>query len=252
MTTEAIDPRRIEELHLLCTEPREQLVYDGWLVRRAPNDIKRARSVNTFAASTLPLADKIDHCERLYADAGLPSLFRITPWSPSTLDGELAARGYTILDHTLQMATAIRHTQVLSPRGVAFKFLPLQEWLPLASQLRSQAPLARDAEARRLEYSSLALCFLIAQAAHEPIACGLVARDGRFAAPADIFVAESWRNRGLGPALTGALLELAHDEGAEIGWLNVLADNAPAIRAYNKLGFQTLYEYWYRVKLVSG
>jgi hypothetical protein len=35
---------------------------------------------------------------------------------------------------------------------------------------------------------------------------------------------------------------------ATVGWLSVLADNAPALAAYGKLGFETLYEYWYRVK----
>jgi ribosomal protein S18 acetylase RimI-like enzyme len=36
--------------------------------------------------------------------------------------------------------------------------------------------------------------------------------------------------------------------GAQVGWLSVLADNVPAVAAYRKLGFETLYEYWYRVR----
>jgi ribosomal protein S18 acetylase RimI-like enzyme len=44
------------------------------------------------------------------------------------------------------------------------------------------------------------------------------------------------------------LLRLARQRGAERAWLSVVADNAPALRLYEKLGFSPVYDYWYRIK----
>jgi len=248
MITRGIDPQRIEALHLRCTQPVEELAYDGWLVRRAPNDVKRARSVNAVHASTKPMAEKIEHCERLYAEAGLPPLFRITPFAPASLNADLAARGYERIDHTLQQVATLDHPLRWPDAGVRVGALALQGWLPIAGTMRTITAETQAAELRRLEHSPLPLTGALAYAGATPVACGLMALDGVFAAPMDIFVAEAWRGRGIGTAITGWLLEHARANGAGTAWLNVLADNAPALRIYAKLGFRTLYEYWYRVK----
>jgi ribosomal protein S18 acetylase RimI-like enzyme len=252
MTTEGFDPRRIEELHLLCTAPVEQVVYDGWLVRRAGNDVKRVRSVNPFYAGTKPLDEKIEHCEGLYAEAGLPSLFRLTPFAPPALDDELQDRGYERFDHTLQQVARLNRPLPEAPEGVSFRTMIVEDWLPAATLLRHQSEAAREAEFRRLHHGEVPGYCMLAYAGADVVACGLVMLDQEFAAPADIYVSEHRRNRGLGTAITAQLLATARRNGAEAAWLNVLADNTPAVRAYAKLGFETLYEYWYRIKAVSG
>lgn len=72
MISSEAEARRIEELLLNATQPAQQLQYDGWLLRRAPNDVKRASSINPIYGSSLPVDDKIAHCENLYAAHGLP------------------------------------------------------------------------------------------------------------------------------------------------------------------------------------
>ena len=75
---------------------RRQLLYDGWLLFLLAGKAKRGRSVNAHFGSTLPLADKIAHCEELYARHGLPTLFRITPFvQPANLDDRARARAAT-------------------------------------------------------------------------------------------------------------------------------------------------------------
>ncbi|HQY47581.1 MAG TPA: hypothetical protein PLE38_11550, partial [Usitatibacteraceae bacterium] len=71
-------PRRLEELTLNSSAPPGQLLYDGWLLRFSPGKAKRARSVNPVYASTLPLGEKVDYCERLYGGRGLPAIFRLS------------------------------------------------------------------------------------------------------------------------------------------------------------------------------
>jgi hypothetical protein len=70
--------RRLEEVLLNATAPPEQLLYDGWLLRLSREHIKRASSVNTAFPSTLPVAEKVDACERTYRERQLKPAFRIT------------------------------------------------------------------------------------------------------------------------------------------------------------------------------
>ena len=97
---EAPDLRRVEEIGLNALQTQQQLFYDGWLLRLSPGKAKRARSVNAFFGSTLPLSRKIAHCERVYAEHGLPLLFRITPFvQPSRAAGRARrARLRTVRD----------------------------------------------------------------------------------------------------------------------------------------------------------
>src|SRR6478735_6166380 len=90
-----IDSIRIEEAGLNALQTQRQLFFDGWLLRLSPGSAKRARSVNPHFGSSLPLDAKIDRCETIYAAAGLPALFRITPFcKPAKLDDVLHRRGY--------------------------------------------------------------------------------------------------------------------------------------------------------------
>lgn len=52
----------------------------------------------------------------------------------------------------------------------------------------------------------------------------------------DLLVGPPWRRRGLGAQLTQACLDYAKKHRQRL-WLRVVADNAPAIALYRKLGF---------------
>jgi len=66
----------------------------------------------------------------------------------------------------------------------------------------------------------------------EPIGTGRVQKDGHLGR---IAVLEKWRNRGVGTALTRALIAAAADEGAAEVYLNA---QVSAVRFYEKLGFR--------------
>ncbi len=44
---------RVEEAGLNAAQPREQLLFDGWLLRFSPGKARRSRSINAIAAGTL-------------------------------------------------------------------------------------------------------------------------------------------------------------------------------------------------------
>ena len=247
MTSPDVDPRRIEELLLLCTAPVEQIAYDGWLVRRARNDVKRASSVSAFYASARPLAEKLDHVERLYADYGMPPLFRLTPFSrPASLDAALEQRGYERFETSLVMVNRLTASESSRPPGLRFQQTGLERFVEEAGILRGLTPERRAAEYERLHQGEVPGYCVIAYRGDEAIACGLVMLEEEFAGLFDVFVAENHRMQGAGTAISAHLLVLARRMGRERGWLSVVADNQPALATYRKLGFEPLYQYWYR------
>jgi predicted GNAT family acetyltransferase len=78
------------------------------------------------------------------------------------------------------------------------------------------------------------------------VACGSVALEGKLAGVFGMVTAVEYRGRGVATAIVAKLLDDARAAGAEIAYLQVEADNAPARRAYSKFGFKDCYAYWYR------
>jgi ribosomal protein S18 acetylase RimI-like enzyme len=218
-------------------------------VRTPQHDVKRASSVNPFYGSTKPLDEKIARCEAMFADAGLSPIWRLTPFSkPDSLDAALEERGYLRFEPSLVQVARLTKPFVLPPEGIEFKSMILERWLEVAGQMRGRTPEQVEAEFRRLHHGEVPGYCTIAYLGDEAVACGLVMKEQEFAGLFDVFVVEERRGQGIGTALSTQLLTTARRMGATVGWLSVLADNPPAIAAYRKLGFETLYEYWYRVK----
>jgi ribosomal protein S18 acetylase RimI-like enzyme len=249
MIVDSAEARRIEDLLLNATQPREQLQYDGWLLRLARNDVKRASSVVAAYGSSLPLDEKIKHCERVYAQHGLPAIFRLTPFSkPTELDEALAARGYERFERSLCMSASLGDLPPATRDDLRFEQPHLSRWVDIAAGLRGLGPERKQAEYERLFESTLPGFSLLAWLGDEPVACGLIMVEDDYAGLFDLCTAEARRSQGIGTALTSELMRLARLHGAERAWLSVLDDNVPTLRVYEKLGFTAVYDYWYRRK----
>jgi ribosomal protein S18 acetylase RimI-like enzyme len=64
----------------------------------------------------------------------------------------------------------------------------------------------------------------------------------------DIFVSAQHRCKGYGKDICTSLISNAAKYGAKKAYLQVVDENANAIKLYKKLGFIDKYQYWYRVK----
>ena len=80
------------------------------------------------------------------------------------------------------------------------------------------------------------------------IACGLGVLESGFIGLFDIIVDKDYRNMGYGEKLVLSILQLGKNNGAKKAYLQVEKNNAPALSLYSKIGFEEIYEYWYRVK----
>lgn len=242
---------RVEEAGLNALQTRRQMFYDGWVLRLAPGKAKRARSVNAHFGSTLPLADKIAYCERVYAERGLPFLFRVTPFSqPSSLDAELGARGFDAHETTLVQTAALDRAPPAAalPAGCTIAEAAVDDFIEAAGELRGSAASERDAHRERLAASPLDSRRALVVDGGRTLAAGLCAREGDIVGLFDIVTAADARRRGLASALVAWLLARAWERGARLAYLQVEATNAAAQPVYRRLGFATAYEYHYRAR----
>ncbi len=238
------DLRRIEELGLNSSASPGQLLYDGWLLRLLPGQAKRARSVNAVYPSTRPLAEKVDHCERLYRSHKLPVIFRITPFSePAALDAELERLAYPRFDETAVEVAAIAPAN-LTRRSI--ETMPLPAWVEAVGELRGAPREHRTSHLERLQSSPLQHRALAIRQGGRIVATGLTIVEDGWAGLFDIVTDTALRRQGFGQQLVHGLLQAAWDLGARQAYLQVTANNTPARTLYAQLGFKERYRYWYR------
>ena len=243
------DPRRIEEAGLNALQTQRQLFYDGWLLRLSAGKAKRARSVNAHFGSTLPLARKIEHCERIYAQHGLATLFRMTPFNqPGDLEAALADRGYLAFEETLVQAAVLERAPEVPATGddVAIDALGADAFVEAAGALRQSSAAQRDAHRERLSNSPLDKRCIAVRAGGQIVCTAQVAVEGDLAGLYDVVTAEAARGNGYATLACTSLLSWAWQHGAHAAYLQVSADNAPALAIYRKLAFATVYTYHYR------
>jgi ribosomal protein S18 acetylase RimI-like enzyme len=245
---------RYEDAGLNASQPPEQVLYDGWLVRFAPGRAKRARSINAIVAGRLPLQEKINACRALFTRSQLPLLFRITPFTqPATLDAELARAGLRAVDESRVMAAPLDAVQRADNAPGCASELTLREpdiveFAGVVGHLRASPTVQIDGHRRRLQASPLAATRLLVERDGAPVAAGQIVYDANgLAGVYDVVTAESQRGQGIGGWLTRALLSRAAERSVRIAYLQVDVGNEAARRIYQQLGFVDRYAYWYRV-----
>ena len=238
------DARRIEELSLNSSAPPGQLIYDGWILRLLSGKAKRARSVNAVYASTIPLPEKIGYCERLYGQAGVPALFRITPFSnPPELDRSLEWRGYERFDNTSVESATINSAQFT---GGTAEAMELRAWVEAVGELRGSPAVHRAAHFARIDGMPLRKVPIAVRDEGRIVATGLAIVEEDCVGLFDIITHVESQRRGHAKAIVTTLLRRAWELGARYAYLQVQEENEVARRLYAQFGFSQQYLYWYR------
>lgn len=259
--------RLLEELSFNAWPALQTIHYDGWLVRLADGFSRRANSVSPIYHSTLPIDEKISHCEQVYRKRGLDTVFKMTSSvRPEYLDEILDRRGYEHQGMTVVKLMDLRHfspalSKDSSTLSIVQSDYPTREWLDANWGLHEikgsstvQAPRA-DADAVRrgnmahiLESVAPDQIFLSLTDGSHTVAAGRAVREGEFLGLYDVVVAAGLRGQGLGAQMVNALLDWGRQNGAKQAYLQVMHGNIAAHSLYAKFGFAELYQYWYRVK----
>jgi ribosomal protein S18 acetylase RimI-like enzyme len=241
--------RFLEELSLSALPALETVFLDGWVLRFANDYTRRANSINPLYAGSRPLEDNLRDGEALYRRRGQRVVFKLTSASqPEGLDEALAARGYA------HEATTSVQTMDLAARPA-----PASGPTTLSEQLTDDWLAAVYALSGVPERHQATLYYMLARLA--PPACfaslsldGLVVSAGLGVLQSgwvglyDLITRPEQRGRGHGRQLISDILGWAVARGAHSSYLQVMQNNLPALRLYEKLGYREVYPYWYRVK----
>ncbi|MCC7274365.1 MAG: GNAT family N-acetyltransferase [Alphaproteobacteria bacterium] len=237
---------RLEEAGLNAWPALRVAHVRGWVLRFAQGFTKRANSANPLYGDADDLAGRVAAVERLYADAGQPTIFRLTGLAPAALDALLDGRGYRRIDETLVETLDIGSARFAADAGFA-ALGTAAEWVDPASALQGEPAATRPTLRAMLERMVPRACFGLVRRDGVPVACGLAVAEGDLVGLFEIAVDPGRRRAGLGRAITRSLLAWGRAQGASTAYLQVTAANTPARTLYDAIGFRESHRYWYRV-----
>lgn len=227
--------------------PADTEALGGWMLRANGGFLRRANSVLPLRQLGLPLEQGLGYARRWYRQRGLPVKFQIPTEARRLLDAELAERGWPAADLTHVMAArldAVRAPEADAPR-VELSGTPDDDWLAL---YRDGGGLVEPARSLLSRHPNAA--FVSARVDGRTVAAARgtvdVTTGGAWLAVNAVEVHPDFRRRGLATAVTAALWQWGRDRGAVRTVLTVLADNAPAIALYERLGYWRHHDYHYR------
>lgn len=245
----------IEELAANAVVPVVSQELDGWRLRFNYGVTRRAGSVLAAREGLLDLDERLALAEQFYARRGEPARFQLCPASrPSGLEERLIARGYALdgpPTHVQVADLAVMRGVEPGPARVSERFG--EEWLRAYCESEGVSdPVKVAARRSMLERVGPLAGYATAVVDGEvaAVALGVVERGwlGLFS----VATRPEQRRRGLGLATLASLAAWAAEHGAARCYLQVFSANTPALNLYRRLGFRTLYDYWYRVRRVTG
>ena len=238
-----------EELSLNALPALQTQFYDGWVLRYTSGYgyTNRANSVNLLYPSTLDLRMKIIECEKRYFEQGLPTVFKITDGTDSELDKLLEQDDYTVVTPTHLMTADINGGNDVSADCLIINNID-QKWLDTYFFLSKYTNAKKISIATQI-FANIkidVICGILLKN-NEMVACGLCTIERGYAGLFNVVVDETQRGKGYGKEICVSLLSAAQQHGAKMSYLQVVQNNNIALNLYKKLGYKTIYSYWYRV-----
>ncbi len=245
------DNRRIEELSLNAWPALQTYVHEGWLLRFANGYTKRSNSVCAlYGTSSEELEAKIAYCEREYEERGLCPIFKIVPFGPSqSLDQQLEERGYSVVEpSSVRVLRDLDHVRAPMGLHMTVEQSLSEQWLALVAQLTELPTRHLDAARQLLSVPGRRRGYFTLYHEGLPVSCGLGVLESGYIGLYDIVTDRRVRNQGYAEMRIQHMLHWARENGAVSSYLLVVKQNLPAIRLYDKLGYEEIYTYHYRVR----
>ncbi|MEH2143104.1 GNAT family N-acetyltransferase [Nostoc sp.] len=238
--------RIVEEISLKAWPAFETINHRGWLMRFADGYTKRANSVTVLDEIGLDIEEKITYCESQYRERKQKPIFRLLSFTkPEVLDERLATRGYQLIEPSLVMGLR------LSERSL--NILPtisqetLNDWLVAYHNLKALGEQPSTIHRMILTAIKSEILFISFKQNEEIVACGIGILESGCLGIFDLVTSPLQRRRGYATAIIQALLQWGIDKGAYFSYIQVVQANTPGRNLYEKLGYEPMYKYWYRV-----
>ena len=241
----------LEQASFKAWPAQTENTHQGITLRLSNGYTKRANSANILTnqgESISKLGNLIAQYENLFQQQQLPCIFRLPSFANNQhLDVQLQQHGYQAIDNSLVM------TQNLQPQphqqtDDQIKNLSPPQWLEYfcaINQLQSNQQQAHLDILQRIECQT---CFAVLFQQGAAIACGLAVCDQQQVGLFDIATQANMRGQGHATRVIHHLLQWGYQQGATQSYLQVVANNLPAVKLYQTLGYQTSIQYHYRIK----
>jgi ribosomal protein S18 acetylase RimI-like enzyme len=228
--------------------PAASVHYDGtWVIRlTADHPAKRLNSVNPLDPNDLvDLDDRIARAARRFEAYGRTLTFRLSPLSGAVLARHFDRRGWNVFSESVVMRLPLENAPVKN----AVDHIPLRDIGRFAAAAREVSgfdPELGSGLSELLARIQPNVGLFILEDGGKPVASAISVHDNDLAGFFEIATAVDERGKGHARRLVLSALKWARSRGAREAWLQVEADNEPARRLYQSLGFIEVYRYHYR------
>jgi len=234
----------LEELSMNAFPSIQTVLYDGWVLRFADGYTNRPNSINPIYNSIENVQKKIETCEMIYKGRKLKPTYKITPFVyPENLDALLENKGYEKIHQTSVQTLNLKEIYEPTIQTLNIYNELNEKWFDIKNISRENKITYKKIHSNIIPAKFyISLCI-----ENEPVACGMAVLEQEYVGLFDVYVEESHRNKGFGKQLLLNILNIAKKNGAENAYLQVMTDNLQAVNLYKGLGFEEVYQYWYRV-----
>jgi N-acetylglutamate synthase len=223
----------------------EEEYFEGWRLRFADGFTKRANSANAGHEAKLLTDVAMDEIEGRYRAREIETVFRLCSWPTSSdIDARLASRGYRAADHSLVMSTEISADQ---ETNLSVKSMDAERWLDTYHAVSGKSTKQASVHLRLLRAMPASTFFAVKFEADTPVACGIGVVTGKFLGLFEIATKSTHQGQGFATQLCRSVVAWGARQGAKTAYLQVEEINTRAIQVYERLGFRTVYRYWYRI-----
>jgi GNAT superfamily N-acetyltransferase len=224
------DRVRMERAHVHAWPALQTERIDGWLWRSSGGGSQRANSVSAIDFTGNDPEAAIDTIEARYAAVGEPARFQtFDETSPPELVTLLGRQGYLQADPTVTMFR--RNDPVRPPDDVDQQITPWRHWNEVYFGAITES--RRGVNARILASIPAPRAFF----GYHNISTALCAVSFDCAVVECVATRNEARRQGGARIILNALLAWAAQQQANLVGLQVVADNTPAVRLYESLGF---------------
>ncbi len=241
--------RKIEEVSMNAWPSLQTHIYDGWIIRLANGYTKRANSIIPLYDSEKVVGKKISYCEAFFEKKGLSVIYKLTPESkPGDIDDKLAIEGYKKIDITSVQLLELSKFTTIEDNDCLVGSTITADWINAFTTF-SQITVEQKFTLEKMLINSTVDNYYFKLIKDDSIiACGLGVQEDAYFGLFDVIVDKKYRGKGYGTKLLQGILSFAKNNLAQKAYLQVVANNYPAKKLYNKIGFKETYKYWYRVK----
>lgn len=228
--------------------PATSVRYDGtWVVRlTAGHPAKRLNSVNLLdRGDTHNLEERIDRAARRFDAYGRPLTFRMSPLAGDVLSRYFDDNGWSHFSESVVMVLDLESVDF----DDAIDQIPLKDlsrFISAAIAVNADDPAIRPGLPEIITAIQAEAGLFVHEQDNQVVSTAICVHDGDLAGLFEIATGENERGKGYGFDIVRSALKWARLRGAKRAWLQVEAENEPAVGLYRKLGFRECYRYHYR------